>query len=128
MNRLLIAGSRSYEGQPLAWASPIFDNASYVFDVPFDEIISGGARGIDALAVAWASFKGAPFRVIEADWNRHGKRAGWLRNLEMAALSTHCIVVWDRLSKGARMMIDIAYEQDIPTVVVTPHSDDRRWE
>lgn len=43
----------------------------------------GGARGADTLAGAWALRRRVPAHVFEADWNRHGKAAGHIRNGRM---------------------------------------------
>ena len=43
-----------------------------------------------------------------ADWDKHGKKAGYLRNVEMAEMATHCVVFIKDGSKGATHMIDIA--------------------
>lgn len=46
-------------------------------------LVHGAARGADSLAAAlWESF-GRPTEAHPADWDRHGKAAGPLRNQEM---------------------------------------------
>src|ERR1700761_8081446 len=46
-------------------------------------VISGGARGADALAVLWAQMRGVPFSEFHADWQTHGRAAGPIRNRRM---------------------------------------------
>lgn len=46
-------------------------------------IIHGGARGADRLAGQWAKDMGVPCVGHPADWDKHGKKAGVLRNIEM---------------------------------------------
>ncbi len=46
-------------------------------------IIEGGAIGADFLARVWAIYEGYPFLEFPADWNRHGKKAGPIRNQQM---------------------------------------------
>ena len=41
-----------------------------------DTVWSGGARGADALGVAWARRRGLPVREWLADWGRFGRSAG----------------------------------------------------
>ena len=48
------------------------------------QIVQGGARGADALARRWAIQCGIPVRTFDADWTRYGKRAGPMRNRQMA--------------------------------------------
>ena len=47
-------------------------------------IISGGARGADSLAQKCADEHGVEFKLFPADWDQHGKKAGFLRNTAMA--------------------------------------------
>lgn len=46
-------------------------------------LIHGGARGADALAEAWATMRRIPCAAFPADWSRHGKAAGPIRNQQM---------------------------------------------
>lgn len=46
-------------------------------------LIEGGAQGADRLCAEWAKRNGVPVKQYPADWERHGKRAGPLRNQRM---------------------------------------------
>lgn len=46
-------------------------------------VIHGGARGADSLAGVVAERAGIKTIVFLADWTRHGKRAGPIRNQQM---------------------------------------------
>lgn len=46
-------------------------------------IVSGGARGVDTLARLYAQSNGIEFTEHVADWEGHGRRAGYLRNITM---------------------------------------------
>jgi hypothetical protein len=72
------------------------------------EIISGAARGADALGERWALANRIPLRRMPADWNRHCRRAGFLRNVEMAQCADALLALWDGKSAGTAHMIDIA--------------------
>ena len=104
MNSLLIAGSRTYYAP---WLDHVLDNASYVHDVLFDQVIEGCAIGVDKWAEGWAERKGYYEKHCPARWDELGKRAGYVRNTEMASFATHAIVVWDRQSRGDKHMNDI---------------------
>lgn len=55
-----------------------------------------------------------------ADWERHGKRAGYLRNREMAELGADLVLAfWDGQSKGTMHMVDLAEEYGIPFELIT---------
>jgi hypothetical protein len=73
--RVLICGGRHYDD------SAHF--ASVMRDVNPTEIVTGGATGADTLAALWAGANGLILHVIKADWQRHGKAAGPIRNQEM---------------------------------------------
>ncbi len=46
-------------------------------------LIEGGATGADRMARYWAINKGIPVETYGADWERHGKAAGPIRNSRM---------------------------------------------
>lgn len=46
-------------------------------------IISGGARGADNMAIDWAVVNWTEFKEYRADWKKHGKAAGPIRNQQM---------------------------------------------
>lgn len=71
-------------------------------------VISGTASGVDTLGERWAKENDIPVFRCPADWNKHGKRAGYLRNVEMAQGADALVAVWDGESRGTRHMIDIA--------------------
>jgi hypothetical protein len=48
------------------------------------ELVSGGTPGVDTLAEQWEEQNGIPFTRFPADWKRYGRRAGPVRNKEMA--------------------------------------------
>ncbi len=70
-------------------------------------IISGCARGADALGEQWAIANNIPILKYPADWDKHGKSAGYIRNAEMAKVTEFGIALWDGESKGTKHMIDL---------------------
>lgn len=54
-------------------------------------IATGGAKGADALAERWAKRRGYLVFSFPADWKRHGKAAGPLRNSDLVAIGTHMV-------------------------------------
>ncbi len=71
------------------------------------EIVSGGARGVDRLGERYARQRGLPCKVFPAQWAKHGKRAGALRNKEMADYADYGVAVWDGVSRGTAHMIGL---------------------
>ena len=82
-------------------------------------IISGMARGADSLGVKYAKEEGCQLKSFPADWNRHGKSAGYKRNQQMLDEGKPDLVLiyWDGSSKGTSHMIDIAKKAGIKTVI-----------
>ena len=72
------------------------------------EVVSGGARGADDLGEKWANEQALPCDVKDADWKRLGRRAGLVRNDEMAMMSDCLCAFWDGHSRGTRHMIGSA--------------------
>ena len=82
------------------------------------EIVSGNARGADKLGERYAKEHNLPVKLFRANWDKYGKRAGYLRNQEMANYSDMLIAFWDEKSKGTKHMIDIAKKQSLTVIVV----------
>ena len=100
--RTIIAGSRTITDMQLV--------VKAIQQAPFTitEIISGGAKGVDTLAQEYAKINGIPFHLFEADWAQYGRRAGFIRNEDMAIEAEALIAIWDECSSGTRHMISIA--------------------
>ena len=71
------------------------------------EIVSGCSKGADKLGERYAQNKNISIKHFPAKWNLYGKKAGFLRNEEMAKYATHAIIFWDQQSKGSKLMIDL---------------------
>lgn len=72
------------------------------------QIISGGARGVERLAGEYAAAHGIEFVEYLADWEKYGKRAGFLRNYVMVGAADVVIAVWDGKSSGTQHSIEYA--------------------
>jgi hypothetical protein len=81
------------------------------------EIISGTARGVDQLGETWAIANNTPLKRFPADWTKHGKSAGYIRNVEMAENADALIAIWDGVSRGTKHMIDIATQKGLKVFV-----------
>ena len=81
-------------------------------------IISGCARGADTLGLRYASENTFDVEEYPADWDKYGKKAGYMRNVEMAENADALIAFWDGKSKGTKHMIDISKERNLPIRVI----------
>lgn len=110
---LVIAGSRGLEVKPSRITSVLESLGWWP-----DQVLSGGARGIDRCGERWARSREVPVVVVAADWDRLGRAAGPVRNGEMARLATHLLAFWDTKSRGTADMISKMSELGKPYHVV----------
>lgn len=89
------------------------------------EVVSGTAKGVDQLGEQWARALGIPIARFPADWETHGKRAGYLRNIDMGEYADALIAVWDGESKGTKHMIDIMNSLNKPVYIGKPSKWDK---
>ena len=117
ITRIIIAGSRNFKDYDLL--KEIVD--SVIVKVYSDDeitIISGTARGADQLGEKYAKENSLPVERFPADWERYGKKAGFIRNYQMANNADVLIAFWDGTSKGTKMMIDLAKKKGLKVGVV----------
>lgn len=78
-------------------------------------LIHGAAAGADSLAGQWARERGVQEVICPANWHKHGRRAGHLRNTAMADLEPDKIVAFHG-GTGTNMMVEIAKRRGIPVI------------
>lgn len=80
-------------------------------DLPDDAtIITGGADGADYLADKAAAQLALDRIIVPANWKRHGKAAGPIRNQRMLDLGPNLVIAFrlDGTSRGTDDMVDRA--------------------
>lgn len=102
--KLIVAGGRDFNDYAVL-SKALWDFANAIDDEV--SIISGMAKGADSLAVQWAKENNIELYEFPADWNTHGKSAGYKRNTEMGKAANGAIIFWDGQSKGTNHMINI---------------------
>ena len=117
--KYIVAGSRDFTDYILL-SRILSEFIGFNLDINADKptIISGTAKGADKLGEKYAIDTGCHLIKMPADWDKLGKRAGYVRNQQMANRADRCIVFWDGESKGSKHMIDIAINAKIPTTVI----------
>jgi hypothetical protein len=112
VTRIIVCGSRKWLDRERI--------ADRLFDCPTDAtIVHGNAKGADRIAHQEAQKLGLLVEPHPAEWERYGKRAGIIRNEEMAALGAElCIAFWDGSSVGTRHMMGAAAARGIPVETV----------
>ena len=77
--RILVCGGRDYTDKESVFRALDAVHAKR----GITRIIHGDARGADSLGKEWALSRGIPHIPFPADWNKHGKRAGPIRNQQI---------------------------------------------
>ena len=83
-------------------------------------VVSGGATGVDSIAITAATLHGLHTAVIDALWGPLGKRAGYVRNQFVVAIVDLVVAFWDGESKGTKHTIDLARKAGVEVVVFGP--------
>ena len=83
-----------------------------------DEIVSGGARGVDSAAADYAVRNGLRLTVFRPDYDSYGKSAPIIRNKEIVNYADTVIAFWDCESKGTAFVIEYCRRVGKPIKVV----------
>ena len=136
--RIIVAGSRGFDDYKLLCNSInniVFDlecrnietgigNKSREKEKDLIKFISGTARGADALGEKYAINHGYEVSKFSPNWDALGKKAGYVRNAEMAKYAVAdgnygvLIAFWDGKSKGTKHMIDLAEKYGLEVHIV----------
>ena len=77
-------------------------------------IISGAARGADSLGRQYAIENGYELIEFPADWKKYGKRAGFIRNVDIIKNCDECVCFWDGQSHGTKHDIELCEQMNKP--------------
>ena len=89
--RVIVCGGRELDNVAYIWSRLDRIHA----ETPFTHFMQGGARGVDAIAREWATTKpGVEMYVCKADWDKHGKAAGPMRNARMLEWKPDLVVAF----------------------------------
>lgn len=79
---------------------------SYVTEC--DEIVSGGAKGVDTSAAEYAKRKNIKLTEFLPEYSRYGRAAPIVRNKQIVDYSDKIIVFWNGKSSGTHSVIEYA--------------------
>lgn len=108
--KLAIVGSRTFNDYNML-VEFIQDN--YNID-EITHIVSGGARGTDALGERFAEDFDKQKMIFPANWKKFGKSAGFLRNVDIIDNCDECVCFWDGESHGTKHDIRLCQEKEKP--------------
>lgn len=75
------------------------------------KLVSGGAAGADTLAERYAKENDLEITVLKPEWNKYGKRAGFMRNEDIIDACDIVVAFWDGKSPGTKNSVDVAYSK-----------------
>jgi hypothetical protein len=127
--RVLVCGGREFSNWKLfqnwmtarlagpyyTWKSDPEPNGTWSWDLT---IIHGGANGADTFAGLWANLNYVDCTIFLADWEKYGKRAGYLRNVQMLEEGKPDLVIAFPGGRGTQMMINLAKGAGVPVEIV----------
>lgn len=88
------------------------------------EEVCGMAIGVDRLGEQWAITNSIPVKEMPANFAKHGKAGGPIRNREMAEYADAAVIVWDGKSRGTRNMINEMIRKKKPYYLLMTESED----
>lgn len=109
---LIIAGTRTFTDY-----DRLCTEVNKLLEQP-TRILSGGAQGADALGERYAQEHGLGLWRFPADWSKHGRAAGPLRNALMVEHADALLAFWDGVSRGTKDVITKAHRKDMPVFIV----------
>lgn len=117
-HKVIIAGGRDFN-DPELLSRVMFAMAETEFADLNVSLVSGGAKGADKLGYEFAKQYNIHCDVFHADWNAHGKRAGFIRNEVMGRFADRLIAFHDGRSPGTAHMIAFMKRMGKPVTVIS---------
>jgi hypothetical protein len=109
--RVLVCGGRDFDNVPFIWSRM---DRVYA-EIKITHLIHGGAQGADTIAGDWARTKPIERYVCRADWDKHGKAAGPIRNARMLEWQPDLVVAFPG-GKGTADMVQRARQAGIKVI------------
>lgn len=108
--KVAVVGSRSITVEKLE---------EYLTDA--EEIVSGGAKGVDICAAQYARENGLILTEFLPEYKRYGRAAPIVRNKKIVDYADRVVVFWDGKSKGSLSVIRYAEQvgKDCKVVLCT---------
>ena len=82
-----------------------FDELKKHIGEDVDELVSGGARGIDTCAQRYARENGIKMTEFLPEYERYGRAAPIVRNRQIAEYADEVLAFWDGKSRGTKSAI-----------------------
>lgn len=106
--RAIVCGGREYSDEATLFAA--LDSIKPAL------VIQGGAPGADRLALKWCHSRCIECWNMPADWKKHGKAAGPIRNQRMIDEGKPSLVIAFPGGRGTENMVQLAERAGIPVI------------
>lgn len=83
-----------------------------------DEIVSGGAVGIDSCAAEYAEKNGISLKVFIPEYDKYGRGAPIVRNKQIVDYADKILAFWDGKSRGTLSVIKYAEKVGKPCEII----------
>ncbi len=83
-----------------------------------DEIVSGGAKGVDSCAAKYARGHGIKLAEFLPEYERYHRSAPLVRNRQIVDYADQVIVFWNGVSRGSLFVINYAKQVKKPCKIV----------
>jgi predicted Rossmann fold nucleotide-binding protein DprA/Smf involved in DNA uptake len=115
--RVAVVGSRDFPNPDVVKA--------FVRSLPTSTVVvSGGARGVDQWAEDAATEFGLQTKIIHADWDNLGRRAGPIRNAEIVGSADRLVAFWNGRSRGTLNTVVTARAAGLPILILDETGDE----
>lgn len=119
--KILVCGDRNWKN------ADVIRRVLHTIQHDVTLLVHGAARGADSLAAQEAENLHIPTKAFPADWDKHGKPAGVIRNITMFKETSPDLVIafHDDLasSKGTKHMAQYAHSHNVRVMVINSQLD-----
>lgn len=98
----------------------IVENLEKYLPAGTEEIVSGGARGIDSCAKAYAEKNGLRYTEFLPEYDKYGRAAPIRRNDLIVDYADLVLAFWDGTSRGTGYVIDYCHRTGKPVRIFRP--------
>lgn len=117
--RVLVCGGRYFDNYAFLKAT-----LSLLPPDPDRIFCHGGATGADSLVTLFCLEEGSPCEIIRADWEKHGKAAGPIRNQQMLDEFKPDVVIAFPGGRGTQNMISLARKAGVEVIDIGASAHD----
>jgi len=110
--KLAIIGSRTFNDYDV-----LCDNLESMINTT-TLVVSGAAKGADSMGERWAKDNGIKTLIFPAEWDKYGKRAGYIRNEDIIKNCEFCVAFWDGVSKGTMHSVSLCKKYNKPYKII----------